>query len=78
MNSNHRGEVSGDPDVPEPTNPDYIRMMAIFEKRAQESHARKVEALAELSASATDEELREEFGLDMQLFRDELAEEQES
>lgn len=61
-----------------PVNEDYARMMAIFEKRAKESHDRKGQAIAELSTSATDEELLDQFGLDMRVLRDEVDQEQES
>lgn len=57
------------PEIPPSRNPDFLRMMETLEREAEESRARRDEAIADLSATASDEEIARDLGLDMNALR---------
>jgi hypothetical protein len=63
-------DPSGD-DLPAPTNPDFLRMMEMYEADAEKARAAKAEAIARLSEVASDDEIFAHIGLDMSALRQE-------
>lgn len=58
-------------DVPQPTNPDFLRMMEMYESDAEKARAAKAEAIARLSELGSDDEILNDIGLDMSALRQE-------
>lgn len=69
-NESPEAEESGT-DVPQPTNPDFHRMMEMYESDAEKARAAKAEAIARLSQLGTDDEILNDIGLDMSALRQE-------
>lgn len=63
------GSAANGGELPEPTNPDFIRMMAIYQADADRARAEKAESIARLSELASDEEILNDIGLDMSVLR---------
>lgn len=57
-------------DLPELQDPDFIQIRKALHEAAERARAEKAEALQEWSQEQTDEEILSEYGLDMDVLRE--------
>jgi hypothetical protein len=59
-----------DHDLPDPQDSDFIQALNALHARAELSRTEKTQALQQWSQEQTDEEILDEFGLDMDVLRE--------
>lgn len=59
-----------DDDRPEPQDPDFIQLTNVLRTAAERARDEKANALQEWSQEQTDEEILDEYGLDMDVLRE--------
>jgi hypothetical protein len=59
-----------DNDLPEPQDPDFIQVTNVLRTAAEKARDEKANALQEWSEEQSDEEILDEFGVDMDVLRE--------